>query len=293
MSPHRPLGSATVAAVAIALSGCLSTNDPSSDAGSDEAGIQNVLYEEMVAYADPDVRLYDGDDVANDPVNTLRWRREVLRRDRSSVIEIDRPQDAPPTAFVTLTCETSGLLHLFTGESDVVGHLTKDFADAGTRSTLLQRVRRDGRPTERHRGWELVALSGVEIASPDATRRIKSVRIQAGDVDETVTGVSELVRIEDLLHLPLGVDVTVTVDTGDPTDATFLHLRHQHERVELEGAGDGTFTGTFRTGGRPGPRHFTVDVLSHGSLFDREEAYDSAAWGIPVVVGGEIAAGGA
>ena len=171
-------------------------------------------------------------------------------------------------------------------------HYSKDFDDVGKRSMMLQRVRRTDRPTDRHRGWKLIATSGVEIASAGTTRNIESVRIQSGDVDETITGVTDLVRIEDLLSLPMDVDVTITVATGDATDAVYLHLRHRGRRVQLDSNDDGTFTGTFRTGGRSGPRHIAVDVLSHGSIFDSEEAYDNVAWGIPLMVGADIAAGG-
>jgi hypothetical protein len=111
-------------------------------------------------------------------------------------------------------------------------------------------------------------------------------------VDETITGVGDLVRIEDLLRLPLDVDVALTVDTGDATDAVFLHLRHLGRRVQLEGQGDGTFSGTFRTAGRPGPHHLGIDVLSHGSIYDSEEAYDNVAWGIPYLAGVDVAMGG-
>jgi hypothetical protein len=59
-------------------------------------------------------------------------------------------------------------------------------------------------------------------------------------------------------------------------------------RIPLESNDDGTFSGTFRTDAGPGVRHLVVDVLSHGSLYDSEEAYDNVAWGIPYVLGVDV-----
>lgn len=294
---QRSLATAMLAGTALAASGCLNVNDSTSDdaAGTDEEGVRNVLFEEMRDYTDPDVRWYEtGDDQPSAPVNTVHWRRELLSFERNAVIEFDRPDGQAPTAFVTMTGEAIGLLHLWVGETDEFVRYTKDFTDVGTRSLLLQRVRRHDRPTDRHRGWKLLALSGVEIASPGTTRRLESVRIQGGDVDATITGVTDLVPIEDLLRLPMDVDVTVTVTTGAATDGVFLHLRHRGRRFQLENRGDGTYAGMFHTGGRAGPRHIAVDVLAEGTLWDSEGAYDNVAWGIPLLVGADISpAGGA
>ena len=287
---HRSLGTAMIVGTALAVSGCLNVNDSSTEpVGSDEEGIQNVIFEEMNEYADTDVRWYDeGSDIPNAPVTTHRWRRELLNFDRNVVIEIDRPDGEVPTAFVTMTGEATGLLHLWACEADDLVHYAKDFDDTGTRSMMFRRVRQADRPTDRHRGWKLIAISGVEIASAGTTRNINSVRIQTGDIDETITGVRDLTRLGDLLDLPMDVDVTVTVDTGDATDAVFLHRRHRERRTQLESNDDGTFSGVFHTGGRPGPRHIAIDVLSNGSIYDSEEAYDNRAWGIPMLVGTDI-----
>jgi hypothetical protein len=299
MSLDRSLGIALIAGTALAISGCLNVNDSSPEpASSDEEGIQHVVLEEMFDYTDPEVRWHDEDSgAANVPIHTNRWRREVLSFETDVGIEIDRGSGSRPTALVTMTGKATGILHLWAAESEVISHRTKDFTDTGTRRMLLERVRRRERPIELHRGWALLAMSGVEIASPDATREVRSVRIQSGGVDEKITGVRALVPIEELLHLPLGVDVAVTVETGDATDAVFLHLRHREarpggRRIPLETNGDGTFSGVFHTDGTPGVRHIGIDVLSNGTLYDTEEPYDSAGWGIPYLLGVNVPAGG-
>ncbi|MGH2569745.1 MAG: hypothetical protein ACRDGR_00880 [bacterium] len=299
MSLDRSLGIALVTGTALAISGCLNVNDSSPEpAGSDEAEIRNVVLEEMFDYADPDVRWHDEDsDAANVPIQTNRWRREVLRFQTDIGIEIDRGNSARPTALVTVIGKATGILHLWEFESEVISHHRKDFTDTGTRRMLFERFRRIERPIDLPRDWGLLAISGVEIVAPGATRQIRSVGIHSGDVDRKITGVRDLVRIEDLLHLPQGVDVAVTVDTGDAGDAVFLHLRHREtrplgRRIPLESNGDGTFSGVFHTDdGRPGVRHIGIDVLSHGTLYDNEEPYDSVGWGIPYILGADLSGG--
>jgi hypothetical protein len=182
-----------------------------------------------------------------------------------------------------VTKELSGVLHLSDG-LDPPTEAKKSFEDVAVRSLYFER--RGPPHVHPWRGWKLKAISGAAIASPGATRTIHSVRVQAENVDETITNVSDLVRIHDLLTLPPNSEVTLTVETGDATDAVFFHLKRNEVRMELASVGDGTFTGTFVTTKRNGPHHVVVDVLSHGSLFDDTAAYDNVAWGIPYLIAG-------
>jgi hypothetical protein len=167
-------------------------------------------------------------------------------------------------------------------EGDAPVHVEKGFEDTAIRSLMMRRERT---VIGRHRGWRLIALSGVLIESPGTTRAIRSVRIQAGGVDETITNVTELIRIQNVLALPPGVEAKITVDTGDASDQVYLHARYRRARVQLESNGDGTFSRAFFTGEEPGPRHIVVDVLSEGTLLDDDAPYDNVAWGIPLRVG--------
>jgi hypothetical protein len=76
------------------------------------------------------------------------------------------------------------------------------------------------------------------------------------------------------------------VDTGDATDSAWLHV-HRARRTAMTSNGDGTFTGHFVSSDRPGPRHFAVDVLSNGTLYDDVAPYDNVAWGMLYLVEGE------
>jgi hypothetical protein len=287
MKLHRLTAPAVLFAAASLLSGCLTQDDGSGPiaAGSEEEAIQYVALEEMSAYVDPDVRFEDDGSDTQRGIETERWRRELLRFARTVSIDIEAPGgDVRPSANVVVRGQATGILHLAELQGDEWVRYAKDFDDSGVRSLYFEKVRRH---TLRHRGWRLQAMSGVEIASEGTTRRIESVRIQAGDVDQTITNVSDLIDLDDILRLPAGQMVTVTVDTGDATDQVYLHLRHRFRR-ELHGNGDGTFTGAFETSADfRGPRHLVFDVLSNATLFDDVAPYDNVAWGYPFVLEGQ------
>jgi hypothetical protein len=283
---HRHVGAGLVLGALAVLPGCFDSDDSLTSATTDteQEAIQYVALEEEASLADPDVMLWEEPDADAAPIATLRWWRQLLDLHKTFDIVIEEPEGEPATAHVTVICEASGILHLAACgdlETELV-HVEKPFEDTGVRSMLIRRERPvDGR----HRGWRLVALSGVSIESPETSRKIESVRIEAGDVDETITGVTDLVRVHDLLTLPPGVRAKITVSTGDASDQVFLHLRRARMRLELESNGDGTFSREFFTGEELGPRHLVVDVLSEGTLFDDEAPYDNVAWGIPCRVG--------
>ena len=294
MSTIRSLTAPLIFGVALVLQGCFGSSSDSNpaatsdDSAAEEEAIGSVVFEEDSDLADPDVMWFDEGDIspsslATAPINTMGWRRELLSLDKTIEITIENPQGEIPTADVTVTAEASGLLHLWACGDSMLVRYAKDFEDTGVRSLYFERVRDRG---PRHRGWKLMALSGVLIESPGTTRSIHSIRVQADGVDETITGVTELIRRGDVMKLPAGSEVTVTVDTGDATDQVFLHLRHFRRRLELASNGDGTFTGVYVTERRSGPRHAVIDVLSEATLFDDEAPYDNLAWGYPYVVEG-------
>ncbi|MBZ0270026.1 hypothetical protein K8I85_17885 [bacterium] len=281
----------------VALQGCFdsSPNSSSEDVAVEEEAIQSVIFEDEGELTSTDIRYYqdEADGPAGAPINTVRWRRQLLDLDRSVSIEIHDPSGEIPTADVAIRAHATGLLHLLVNDGDTLRRVAKDFEDGGVRSLFFQRSRESANADDRrfHRGWKLVALSGVAIRSPGTTRAIHSVRLQAGDVDRTFQNMTDLVRVGDIAIIEPATLVRVTVDTGDATDHVFLHRRHMRSRIEFTNNGDGTFTATFETDAHQGPRHFAVDVLSDGTLYDDEAPYDNVVWGIPyrVIASSDVA----
>ncbi|MGQ0722216.1 MAG: hypothetical protein ACT4PE_11695 [Candidatus Eiseniibacteriota bacterium] len=219
------------------------------------------------------------------PINTCRWFREPSDIDRRIQIVINEPSGEAATAQVTASVFIAGTLHLFACEPDLQSPVDKRFDDSGSLHMLFQRVR-PIREDRRHRGWQLAAVSGIELASEGTTRDILSVRVVSGDVDRTFTDMAELVRVADLLRLPANTEVLVFAKTDDPTDAVYLHLHRAHRTAMVDSDGDGTFEGRFTTSERPGPHRFAVDVLSDGTLFDDAAPYDNVAWGMLYLIEG-------
>lgn len=287
MHTHRPVTTAALLGAVLFLPGCFESDTSPTDDGAavtDQEAIEYVVLDEQAALADPDFLVFDDpSDGAPAPIATSAWRRELLSVDRTVQVTIDHPDGEPPTADVKVSCDLSGILHLWVRASDDPVQFQKDFADHGVRSAVLRREREPR--GMRHCGWQIVALSGVLLESPGTTRNIESVHIQARGVDETITNVTDVVRLGNLLSLPADSEAIITVKTGDASDQVFLHLRNRHARIPLTSNGDGTFTGRFMTGSERGPRHLGVDVLSEGTLFDDVAPYDNIAWGILYRVG--------
>ena len=280
MRSHRALAATAFLASLSFVPGCFDADNSPSGADDEQQAVEYVVSDEEAPLADADVIYWDdaADGAAAAPIATTAWRRELLSLDRSIHVDIDDPDGEPAVAHVTTEWDATGILHLLVAGDSSRTEYRKDFEDLGRRQLVLERVRRTA---ARNRGWRLVALSGVSIASPGSTRHIGSVRIQAGAVDATITNVTDLIRVADVLSIPPGAEVLVTVDTGDASDQVYLHLRHRHARMALASNGDGTFSGRFVAGEIAGPRHLVVDVLSEGTILDDTAPYDNVAWGIP------------
>jgi len=100
--------------------------------------------------------------------------------------------------------------------------------------------------------------------------------------DTTITDPLEMHRLRRVLHIPAGTEVVVTVTTGSADDLVLLY--RWHHRFRFHNNGDGTFTFRWTTSNEPGLRHFGVNALSRGTLFDDAAPYDSQAWLFPFVV---------
>jgi hypothetical protein len=292
MKRIRLAGTVWAMATVALLSGCLQSDDGltsnTTEDAEDESSLEGTVNLGIPDYADPDVFFYDLDPLTGSgrtDGEPIRWWREVLNVDKTIEIHITKPETGPHTASVDITKNVSGILHVVEEGDVTVDRFKKNFENQMQRSLYFERR---GPPViHPRRGWRLKAITGASIASPGTTRQIHSVRIQADGVDETVTNVTELVRVRDLLRLPPHSEVTVTVDTADDTDQVYFHLKRHRMRFPMASNTDGTFTGAFVTGRGPGPRHIVIDVLAHATLNDEAAPYDNVAWGIPYLIVGE------
>jgi hypothetical protein len=235
-------------------------------------------------------------------IRPLFWWRRIDSVTRTFETEYTNPDSTgrPTMATVTVHRLLTGTFNVVAGDSanhpDSVVH--KPLEDSWVRKLLLKRGRDIIVGDTVFTRWRLVGTSGVEVTSKDAVTNIQSVRIQAGALsgtvlDTTITDPLQLHRLRRVFHLPTGTQVIVTVTTGSADDIVLLY--RWHRRVRFINNGDGTHTAGWITGDEwdrdrdlvsaassdndgSWVRHFGVNALSHGTLYDDASPYDSNAW---------------
>ena len=235
-------------------------------------------------------KIYGGDE------DTVKfwWRRIFWGQTKRSVdidvhpLDLDHPY---PYANVTVTDTLTGDLHLIKkGGPGNWSWSDKPITEVARRSAYFERRRSVDSP---HRGWDLIAVSGLLVESVPTTREIEWVHIASTksryDTTITETDITQCTLLEKLITFDEEDSVTLTVYTGDPTDSVYLHAYSRffphlfHVRRSFVNNGDGSFSGTWVTArlafGASPYRHAAIDVIKHGTL-DGEDPYDSKIWGI-------------
>jgi len=193
----------------------------------------------------------------------------------------------PRTAFVTARRNFSGLFNVAPRDPDhpdlpAAGQTVhKALLDHWVRHFRMQRIDLPGAARPQ---WRLAAASAVEVTAENATSLITGVRIETSSLDTTLTDPAALIPLRRVLRFAPDDTVTVTVTTPRTDDVVLLY--HHDRRMRLENQGGGVYSGKFVSGSFAGWRHFAVNALSHGSLYDDAEPYDSKAWIYPYVITG-------
>lgn len=267
-------------------------SEPLSQAGTPTAADVAQVNAEVAANPDyVDENVYESNDPAQlDPagpgmaaIRPLWWWRSIRSVTRRFETEYTSPDSTgrPTMAVVTVHKRLLGSFNILVGDSAASPDslLRKPLDDHWVRRLLLKRVRTDSTGHDR---WRLVGTSGVQVTSANAVTRIQSVRVQAGALDTTITDPLQMHRLRRVLHIPTGTEVMVTVQTGSADDVVVFY-RWMH-RARFHNDGGGAFSFRWTTGAEGGLRHFGVNALSRGTLFDDSAPYDSQAWLFPFVV---------
>lgn len=310
------LGLATVAAAALA--GCGANENLAPDAStlgttsSDEAAVSQVISESPDIVEDGLMEALDetplgdmggggglADAGVEAPIDPLRFWRRIRSVERTFEFEfLDNDEnDRPTLAKVRIHKTLKGTFNIAVGDplstsadpQRDIKVIQKPLVDHAIRNVVLQRVPDDQlASTDRHRrAWRLVGASGVEITSrvADAVQtRIRSMRIQAGPLDTTITDPLALRRLHQVLKFEPEMEVELTVTTDAPDDVVVL--MHRDRRFRFEANGDNTYTGKWRVPLRQGFHHLGVNALANGTLFDDEAPYSSQGWVLHFVVRG-------
>ncbi len=283
MKAKLPILVATLLVGAL-ITGC--SKESTEVASTDQEAIQELLFSQYADWIDI-TEAYEGDSTegdaslaSKDTLQGLRawWRRHFWQeqiRDLNIHIEND-------TAWVTLYREIPGRLNLLfctdTTFPETVVRYTKPLRDYSERRLLFVRT---GAPTDPHRGWELRAISNVEVNSSAPTVRIDSVRVTGGDYDTVFTDPLALQEREEVFTFAPGTEVTLTLYVNDPQNiVAYLHhpeARHRFRRHRFFFE-DGHFVGTWITPPDPGVYHTAVDVLHRATLITDDYPYDANLW---------------
>ena len=218
------------------------------------------------------------------PIQPLRFWRHItdVRRSYEFAFADSDSVGQPTTAIITVHKRLSGTFHIVPepeNEGDPRTVIRKELRDHWVRRVKLHRI---ARPDDTRERWRLAAVSGVKVTSRDATSEIVSVHVTAGDLDATLTEPLAFFNLRRILRFDAGAEVTLTVTTTRSDDVVLLY-RSGH-REKMTNNGDNTYTATFPAGDLEGWRHFGVNALSHGTLYDDELPYDSKAWILPYVI---------
>ncbi len=248
--------------------------------------VEEGMYESQDQSAVEPAKLSGGAGVAA-PIDPLFFWRQINHVERAFEFSFGDTDSTgqPTTAVVTVHKRLSGWFNVVTKESTPEGQPTegrviqKPLDDHWVRRLLLKRVRT---PDAEFRPWRIAATSGVKITSRDAATRIESLRVQSGTLDTTLTDPLAFFRLRRLLKFEPDADVTLTVTTLRNDDVVVLYLRDR--RFRFHNNGDNTYSATWKAPALDGVRHFGVNALSHGTLFDDQAPYDSQAWILPYIV---------
>jgi hypothetical protein len=211
--------------------------------------------------------------------------RVITERTRDIHIETEK-DTSYEIARVRVEDRLAGTFNLVTRDSTDTGVvrrlIKKRLHDVGVmQARFRRRLGEDyGMMADRSRGWRLVAVSNREIASPEHTAKILSVRLEAqSGLDVTLTDPQLLMRFpEGLPKAVAGEPVKVTVQVQDPTDVVYMLVGWGRQR--LHPVSEGVFAGSFRAPYQLRLFRVGVNALDRGTLFDDQAPYDSDFWGL-------------
>lgn len=284
MNHARWLGTLAVCALALAGCGKTSSLQAPGNGGStsaDDAAIASALQQspEFVDESlsqDETPSEFEAQAGTFAAIEPLRFWRRVTTVESDIHIDYGNPDPSgrPLHAVATIRRHLQGTFNILAGTPEDTSVVHKPLDDQWTRRVAL--VRR-ARPDSPELGpWRLAGTSGVEIETIAGVTALVSLRVQAGDQDTTITDPLELHRLRRVIRFAPGTEVTLTATTQAASDVVLFHGHGGRRRFTNNG--DGTHTFTFPVGDFPGLRHFGVDALSNGTLFDDAAPYDANAW---------------
>lgn len=308
-----------ICGIALIVAGCAKDSPVSPPPGNPttdkEAIIQSIESDSLGEMSSADETVIDDGapqslDKEATAIRPIRWGRRIVAVSRH--IDVDITGDS--VAIATITRNMSGNFIIAAAYQDTSRWadtiITKPFAEQAVRKIRFRRV---ARTSSYLRNWTPVAITLVEGATqPDNANlfAIKSIEYSFPWSTDTVTDPTNtwlrfgrVMSGIPVLHIGDSVQVTLHVSSADP-DTEIAVLRSMTNPVPVFGVRrvrmkctastwngsvyDRTYTATFYGAlgvfTNVGRFNATVDVLSHGSLFDDAKPFSNRFWGLPYIV---------
>lgn len=241
---------------------------------SDEENLNDLIME----YDDILLSTYDSgeeEDAAKTAVTPLFWYRELADADSFAYdIHLDINGDS---ASAVIKGTFPGVLNVYyVNDSLDTVVMEKDFSDTLVRSVTFVR----DTLKEYHGGWRVDRISGAEIfTQTPALMHIDSVKLfKTGIIDTVIRGIDDLFAKNEIIALPSGELIDITIYSPDTTGFFFIHSALKRSRFTYSA---GVYTGTFRVPLLSGAYRVAFDGITEGSLMETDSAYSAYGWMFP------------
>jgi len=195
----------------------------------------------------------------------------------------------PTTCVATLSKHMTGTLVIIpvspadSTQADT-SRIDKPIDKTLTRKVMLKRMTLAGEHV-----WRVTEVSGAFVTTPGSSVDIMSLHIHSSSgVDTTITDPLQWNSLRHVLAFTTSDTVTVTATTSHTDDAVYIHRWDWRHR--LRSNGDGTYTFSWVTSTWSGWRHFGIQAMTHGSIYDDTAPFDMEAWHMPFRVVGQQSA---
>ncbi|MBN1619661.1 hypothetical protein JW890_02965, partial [candidate division WOR-3 bacterium] len=269
-----------------------SPTDPTDPAQMDRDAIRNLVNSQHSVLL-ADASYYGVEDTTGskdrpiDPLNLIYWfRQPTTAAAKDFFINISND-----TAYVTITFNISGDLHLYFLKDYKIDSLHKNFSDDFTRNAVFVRV---GNENDVYRGWRLRGLSPAIVKTSGSNLSIDSVSIECSDTffNFSYQNLRSTWPVDDSLSslpsISSGDSITITFYVAGDTADAYFHFgwNDTHARfVMFPGQSITVFSRGLRLPDSMPPKvNFAFDLIRYSALHTTGGVYSSAAFIIPVKI---------
>ncbi|MDD3804389.1 MAG: hypothetical protein PHW02_08415 [bacterium] len=241
---------------------------------SDEENINDLILELRDVLMSTYETGEENEDVKSS-ITPLFWYRDVSQSDSIDYkIRIDVEGDS---AHALITGIFPGVLNLYyVNDSLDTALCQKNFVDTLTRSVVFSR----DTLKEYHGGWRVAKITGAEISTENPpAMSIDSVKLfKEGVIDTVITGIDLYFPRNEIISLPSGESIEVTLYSPDTTGFFYIHSAFRRSKLSR---GETFYFGTYRVPLIAGTYRVAFDGISEYSLLETDSVYSAYGWMLP------------